>query len=132
VVPFAEYYPGDAAVDIIGIDQYDALVDGKVVPPGSARWRLLAGQPGGLDALVAFARQHKKPLSVPEWGEVGAPVSGGGGDDPVYVAHMAALFRRQHVIYESYFDESEGGTLKLSQAPKALAVYKAQVVRANA
>jgi hypothetical protein len=127
-VPFATYYPGNAVVDIIGIDQYDALVDGHQVPPGPARWRQLASQPGGLDALVAFAREHGKPIGIGEWGEVGPPVPGGGGDDPYYISSMAALFGRVHVAYESYFDKSEGGTLTLGQVPNSLVAYRISVL----
>jgi len=127
-IPFASYYPGNAVVDIIGIDQYDALVDGHHVPPGPARWRQLSSEPGGLDALIAFAQHQGKPIGIGEWGEVGPPVPGGGGDDPYYISSMAALFSRVHVTYESYFDKSEGGTLTLSQVPKSLGTYRASVL----
>jgi len=127
-VPFASYYPGNAAVDIIGVDGYDALVDGKKMSPSAARWDALSQQHDGIDAVAAFAREHHKPLAVPEWGDVGPPVTSGGGDDPVYVARMAALFRGQRVAFESYFDRSVDGTLQLDQAPKSLAAYRTLVL----
>ena len=125
-IPFSDYYPGDAAVDIIGIDAYDALVNGQGAPPGPERWRLLSREPGGIDYLAAFAKAHGKPLSVPEWGEVAPPA--GAGDDPYYVQQMAALFKRDKVAYESYFDEADSGTLQLGEVPESLRAYRELVL----
>ena len=126
-IPFSDYYPGNSAVDIIGIDAYDSLVSGQQVPPGRERWRLLSREPGGIEQLVQFAKAHGKALSVPEWGEVAPPA--GGGDDPYYMKQMARLFKKDHVVYESYFDEDEGGTLRLGEIPQSLRVYQEMVLR---
>ena len=125
-IPFSDYYPGNSVVDVIGIDAYDSLVTGQQVAPGRTRWHLLSHEPGGIWDLVAFAKSHKKPLSFPEWGEVSPP--SGGGDDPVYVRQMARLFKKDHVVFESYFDENVGGTLRLGQVPKSLHAYQATVL----
>ena len=125
-IPFSDYYPGNSAVDIIGIDAYDSLVSGQQVPPGRKRWRLLSREPGGIEQLVKFAKAHGKALSVPEWGEVAPPT--GAGDDPYYMEQMARLFKRDHVAYESYFDEDEGGTLRLGQIPQSFRVYQKMVL----
>jgi len=126
-LPFGEYYPGDQAVDVIGVDAYDTLVDGSAVPAGSRRWQAVDGQPYGLAAVAAFARARHKPLSVPEWGLV-APSSGGAGDDPAYVHAMAALFRSGRVAYQSYFNATTGGVLTLVEVPRSLDTYRREVV----
>ena len=125
-IAFSDYYPGNAVVDIVGVDAYDSLVDGQQVPAGRRRWHLLSHEPGGLEQLVQFAKARGKALSVPEWGEVAPPA--GAGDDPYYMKQMARLFRKDHVVYESYFDEDDGGTLRLGQVPKSLAVYQETVL----
>lgn len=125
-IPFSDYYPGNSVVDVIGIDAYDSLVNGQQVAPGRTRWHLLSHEPGGILDLVAFAKSHRKPLSFPEWGAASAP--SGGGDDPVYIRHMAQLFKKYHVVFESYFDENVGGTLRLGQVPKSLHAYQATVL----
>lgn len=125
-VPFSDYYPGNSVVDIVGIDAYDSVVNGQEVAPGRERWQLLSREPGGIWDLVAFARAHKKPLSVPEWGEVAPP--SGGGNDPYYVQQMARLFKKYHVAFESYFDDDVGGTLRLGQVPASLRAYQETVL----
>nr|WP_284288688.1 glycosyl hydrolase [Angustibacter aerolatus] len=102
-VPFDDYYPGDAAVDVIGIDQYDwaSAWVGKAQPARFAYQRSLAL---GLDALVAFGKAHGKPLSVPEWGLVPASIPEGMGDDPAYADLLAAVVRDNPTRYQSYFE----------------------------
>jgi hypothetical protein len=126
-IPFADYYPGDAYVDIIGIDQYDNT--GVNIPaPGPYRFAALAAQPGGLDALAAFAGAHGKPLSIPEWGTISEGTNAG-GDDPYYVDGIAEFIATHDIAYESYFDADVDGVLPLdpSVAPLTVAAYSASV-----
>jgi len=121
-IPLSSYYPGDSVVDIIGADLYDSGVPGNPAP-SAARWQALAGEPGGLATIVAFARQHDKPLSFPEWGLVSA-ADGGGGDDPDYVSQLAAQIAAVPVVYQGYFDRPTGSVLPLQRAPRSLAAWK--------
>lgn len=58
-------YPGDAYVDVIGMDFYFIPGDGTDMV---AAWRFKVEQTYGLNWAEAFARSHSKPLSIPEWG----------------------------------------------------------------
>jgi hypothetical protein len=120
-IPLRSYYPGDDVVDIIGVDAYDAGVPG---PAGSRRWQELYHRPGGIGAVVDFAKARHKLLSIPEWG-VG-PIGGsakGAGDDPDYVKGIATVVRENRVAYESYFFNDVWAT-QLAASPKSLAVYR--------
>jgi hypothetical protein len=130
-----DIYPGDAYVDVVGVDFYDnwpalntdALWNSHYMDNASG------GGPHGIGAWLAFAKSHNKPLSVPEWGIVNSTGSCGcGGDDPVYVSHMHDFFAANaaNVAYESYFNlgNSSGDTTFLvypaTTSPNASAKYK--------
>ena len=121
-IPLASYYPGNSVVDVIGVDIYDSGMPGDPSDP-AARWARLASEPGGLDQIVAFARQHGKPLSFPEWGVVN-PDSGGLGDDPAYVSGIVAAIRDNKVLYQAYFDHPIGGVIVLQDAPRSLRLWE--------
>ncbi len=125
-IPFDDYYPGDDVVDIVGIDAYDSSVSHAAIANATARWRALFNQPSGLGALLAFARQHHKPLSLPEWGLTapGAPMFGA-GDDPTYLDGIAMIVRTNVVRYQCYFLSATGGVgMTLESAPESLAAYR--------
>jgi O-antigen/teichoic acid export membrane protein/glycosyltransferase involved in cell wall biosynthesis len=119
-IPLAEFYPGNAYVDIIGIDFYDT--SGLTLPPvGSpSRWTALSRQPDSLMAVAAFAAAHHKPLSFPEWATVGSQ-----GDDAAYVTSMGSFISRHDVAFQSWFDAGDNGILQLSPsgAPRSLHAY---------
>jgi len=120
-IPLDDYYPGDSVVDVIGVDVYDSGMPGHPRDP-AMRWTRLDHEPGGLAQVVAFARRHGKPLSVPEWGVVNA--SGGGlGDDPAYVTGIADTIKDNNVVYEAYFDRAVGGVMVLQDAPQSLRLW---------
>jgi Glycosyl hydrolase family 26 len=121
-IPLAQWYPGDDAVDIIGVDQYD-VAPTWVAKSAQARWTYQMTQPGGFDTVAAFAALHHKPLSVPEWG-VTDSANYGAGDDPYYVAHMLGIFASYHVRYESVWDK-RGTSSELVRNPQSLKVYRA-------
>jgi hypothetical protein len=120
-VPLGSFYPGDGVVDIIGVDAYDAGVE-----PTPNRWQKLVGRPTALADVVRFARRHRKPLSIPEWGLTprGDP-SFGGGDDPAYVAGIANVMRRNRVAYEAYW-YAKGVSALLVRSRRSLAVFKSR------
>lgn len=122
--PLAGFYPGNAAVDIIGVDQYDTDCSSPLGAPSPATWRQLYEEPLGLAEVTAFAVAHHKAMSVPEWGVSAA--SPGGGADPFYVRGMAAYVAGNEVAFQSYFDSASNGVLPLSNAnPLVLAAYRA-------
>lgn len=107
---FEKFYPGDSYVDAVGLDVYDGLGQST---SDSARWNdLLNGVNGGqwtpakptpingqkfagygLDWIAAFAKEHGKPISIPEWGLDSASQNSGGGDDAFFVSHMATWIK---------------------------------------
>jgi beta-mannanase len=119
-IPLADYYPGNAYVDIVGISFYDQ--SGYPLPPvGSpARWQALASEPMGLDVVYAFAAEHHKPLGIPEWGTVTTQ-----GDDANYVEHMGEFIATHDVAYQTWFDADDLKIYPLSRTedPRSLGAY---------
>jgi hypothetical protein len=99
----ADAYPGNAYVDIIGIDDYDLdCTDLKTVAGVSPEgWNLFenAGGSGSAASIIAFAESQNKPISFPEWGE-----DSGYGDDPTFINDMSSVIKSDSTAYESYFD----------------------------
>jgi beta-mannanase len=120
-VPLGDYYPGNASVDIIGLDLFDQ--SGYPLPSvGSPdRWTALASEPMGLTEVYAFAARHHKPLSFPEWGTVSTQ-----GDDGNYVAQMGEFIAKHDVAYQSWFNAGDHGVYQLNQtdAPQSISAYK--------
>jgi Glycosyl hydrolase family 26 len=119
-IPLAAFYPGNAYVDIIGVDAYDA--SGMPLPPvGSPeRWAKLVSEPEGLDAIKNFAVAHGKPLSIPEWGTVATE-----GDDANYVTNIGAFVAGNDVAFQAWFDAGDNhiDQLSRSEAPLSLTAY---------
>jgi hypothetical protein len=122
-------YPGDAYVDIVGVDSYDGW-------PGAttdATWQQHLSGAYGLQFWLDFARAHGKKLSVPEWGVYPGTAWAGnnGGDNAFYVDKMVGFFRTNaaHLAYESYFDDAgsyyAGAIHDPVQNPRASAKYLA-------
>ncbi len=115
------FYPGDKVVDVIGVDAYDSLAN----PPTTNRLSTILNEPDGLASMVAFARRHHKPLSVPEWGLVPSSHEGGGDDVP-YVKAIAHVTASGDVLYQSLFVGGAEGQ-QLLASPRALAVYRKHI-----
>src|SRR6202012_317968 len=79
----------------------------------------------GVNALVAFAQSHDKPVAFPEWG-VGVRDAGNlaGGDDPGHADGFAHVIAANDVAFQSYFYNHEWET-ELQQGPESLAAYQA-------
>lgn len=128
-IPLLQYYPGNAYVNLVGVDAYDEAPI-KLPPVGSpARWTVLVHEPLGLLQIYAFARQHHKPLSIPEWGTLSTY-----GDDGPYVQAMGAFIATHDVAYQAWYDVGDNHILELQaiQAPRSLAAYRSQFRRAHA
>lgn len=107
----AEYqkaYPGDAVVDICGLDVYDPGSSGVVTD--------------GLAVHDAFAAAHGKPVSLPEWGLTTT-------DDPGFVNDVLGFAGRlgPRLAYQSYFNENTNGAHTLATFPNSAARYKSLV-----
>jgi hypothetical protein len=122
---FDSFYPGDAYVDVIGLDNYDLKWEDSTSTPAQ-RWSWLLTRPMGLNDFKAVATRHHKPMSVPEWGMWASGTQmGGGGDSPYYVDAMADWFAANNVLYQSYFNSNDGGGT-LDAFPNGQAEYKAR------
>jgi hypothetical protein len=119
-LPLAQIYPGDGYVDFIGADVYDS---GNIGNTAAARWNDLYNGPDGISTVVAFAKLHNKPFSIPEWG-VGTPGVWGFGDNPLYVNGIAQVVKNTVTAYQSYFYRY-GQAIELQTGPQSLAAYKA-------
>jgi hypothetical protein len=121
-------YPGDAYVDIVGVDSYDGW-------PGAtneATWNEHYNGAFGLKFWSDFATSHGKKLSVPEWGVYPGTAWAGhnGGDNPFYIAKMFGFFKevKGNLAYEAYFNEPASYYAgALSMNPKAAAEYQKQI-----
>ncbi|MFJ9630159.1 glycoside hydrolase family 26 protein [Streptomyces sp. NPDC101175] len=110
-IPWPDCYPGDAYVDVIGMDAYDA-------PRGLSFTDQLT-EPYGLLAQVDFARAHHKPIAYPEWGLFD------NGDNPTYMGGMLTWMAAQHPLYQTISDYCPHGVWRCRANPKSAAVYRA-------
>jgi len=127
-LPLSQWYPGNAYVNIIGVDAYDEdCTDDKSV--SQEGWTAFstdsassASTTSGFPSLVnfvSFAAANGKPLSFPEWG-----LNSDLPDDPTYVTDMGQLFKTKDFAFESYFDDGHDGVAELgSSIPNATSAY---------
>ena len=121
-------YPGDAYVDIIGVDVYNQAWGpySVTIPDPAVRWTQIYGvgnttpggtgekgtstqQAQGMAYWIQFARDHSKSFSIPEWGNGLRPGDNpqhGGGDDPYFVQKMyETMVANQDILrYHNYWD----------------------------
>jgi len=119
-------YPGDAWVDLIGLDVYDQSFGPRLADP-DVRWRDLVSRPGGLAWQARFARQHGKRLSFPEWGLSTRHHPGVDVDERAFVERMHAWIRDHDVAYANYFEHrtAQGDFgLRSGRFPRAAAAYQ--------
>jgi hypothetical protein len=96
-------YPGDAYVDVIGLDVYDQdWSPGRDDP--NTRWKTYMDQPYGLRWHRDFAAAHNKAMSFPEWGLTVRPDGHGGGDNAVFIERMHEWIAANDVLYHCYFE----------------------------
>ena len=105
--PYRNFYPGNAYVNILGIDLYD---EDCLTPTTPVSFSQIVSEPYGLAHFEAFARTKRKPMSIPEWGLLEAF-----GDDPGYISGVGNTVDTNDFAFETYFDisRSDIGTLPL-------------------
>lgn len=74
-------WPGDAYVDVVGIDTYNR--DPWVNSASAFNAKMSGNQ--GMESFRLFALQHGKPLAICEWSNSGVNNGGGGGEAPVFI-----------------------------------------------
>lgn len=115
-VDATRYYPGDDVVDFIGIDAYDVAGPYPYPDPCDDACRLatqtrawdeaIYGGERGLRYWSGFAREHGRPLSLPEWGLWSRPDGLGGGENTLYIKRMHEFIvdPANNVAYQAYFE----------------------------
>jgi hypothetical protein len=112
-------WPGDAYVDVVGVDIYDQCWVNNTYPYPSTcdaacrltrqqtAWRFFASR---LDILRDFAIAHGKPMAFPEWGVMARSDGHGGGDNPYFIQKMHDFIvdPANNVVFHSYFNISSG------------------------
>ena len=65
--------------------------------------------PHGLAFWTKFAKDHGKPLAIPEWGLVWSTHNHGGKDNPHFIEQMHAFIHdvKNNVAFHCYFDINE-------------------------
>ncbi|WP_121708882.1 glycosyl hydrolase [Streptomyces sp. E5N91] len=109
-VPWTRCYPGDATVDIIGMDSYDQ--------PRGMSFDEQVKEPYGLQAHVDFAKAHGKPVSYPEWGLFR------NGDNAAYMRRMLAWMDEHKPVYNTVTDYCPHGVWQCDDNPRSTAVYR--------
>ncbi|WP_399885145.1 glycoside hydrolase family 26 protein [Streptomyces sp. BBFR51] len=109
-VPWTQCYPGDATVDIIGMDSYDQ--------PRGMKFDEQVKEPYGLQAHVDFAKAHGKPISYPEWGLFR------NGDNAAYMRRMLAWMDEHKPVYNTVTDYCPHGVWQCDDNPRSTAVYR--------
>jgi hypothetical protein len=124
----AAAYPGDAYVDVIGLDSYDQSWASPQTPANA--WSSTALP--SLTTAEQFASSHGKPLALTEWGLAIRSDGHGLGDDPYYIDQMVSWMDNpsNDVAYETYFDDNSGGVNSLltgGSFPQSLAAFTAEL-----
>ncbi|MGW5567099.1 glycoside hydrolase family 26 protein [Streptomyces tendae] len=109
-VPWTQCYPGDATVDIVGMDSYDQ--------PRGMSFDEQVKEPYGLQAHVDFAKAHNKPVSYPEWGLFR------NGDNAAYMRRMLAWMDEHKPVYNTVTDYCPHGVWQCDDNPRSTAVYR--------
>ena len=108
-------WPGDAYVDIVGIDMYDQSWVANTYPYPStcdSACRLARQQTAWnthawyLQTIRDFALARGKPLGIPEWGLVLRSDGHGGGDNPYFIQKMHEFISNpaNYVQFQALFD----------------------------
>lgn len=113
-VPISSYYPGDQAVDIIGIDTYGAPIDSDSTPSATST----GPNDYTLQTALNMAQAHGKPFALAETG----------GTDATFPANLASVVAASGVPldYVALWDaNASGGNLIWSNNQADSAAWQA-------
>jgi Ca2+-binding RTX toxin-like protein len=112
-------YPGDAYVDIIGVDMYYNTAWHS--PDGAKAFDWMVRQPYGLQWQQDFAAAHGKATAMAEWGL--------NSDSPEFVKLALRWMADHDMVYQSYWDSNAAfqGELSNGQYANAGAAYVAML-----
>jgi hypothetical protein len=117
-------YPGDAYVDVIGMDIYDRTYGAANADPVT-RWDNFYGGEPGLSWLVDFARRHGKPIGFSEWGLSSRHPAGVDPDNTLFIERMHDFIESNNVAYSIYFERDTDFDHRLTRHyPKAAERYR--------
>lgn len=128
----ANYYPGNAYVDDIGLDLYDQ--SWGTFAGIASQWNTYLTEPYGLNWLASFAASRGKQITLPEWGLDPDPSSNdggvvsaansevGGGDDPTFINDMAQWIT-QTQVYEATYWQYNSSLLSTRSNPNSFAAF---------
>ncbi len=119
-------YPGNAYVNVIGLDLYDQSWVSPQTPTTAWSTAILPA----LTAARQFAAAQGKPLAFTEWGDIIRSDGHGLGDDPLFMTNMVTWMKNpaNNVAFETYFDFDPSGLnsqLTGGDFPNSLAAFKA-------
>jgi len=112
-------WPGDDVVDVVGVDVYDETWAPETYPwpEGTGAevilsrqkkvWKeWIVGSRRGLSFWTAFAKEHGKPLAIPEWGLNHREDGHAGRDNPYFIERMHEFVTdpAHRVSFHGYFD----------------------------
>ncbi|MEU9336759.1 glycosyl hydrolase [Streptomyces sp. NPDC048290] len=109
-IAWTRCYPGDATVDVIGMDSYDQ--------PSGMSFDQQVSEPYGLRDHVEFAKAHGKAISYPEWGLFR------NGDNPEYMRRMLAWMDEHKPLYNTLTDYCPHGVWQCGTNPRSSEVYR--------
>ena len=115
--PITNSYPGDAYVDVMGMDFYYGLNNQTNAPDPDAAFQEMLSN--GLTEIAGMATSHGKPLAFPEWG-VNQDNFGN------YVKDVFDWCRAQSCLYATYWDSDGGypGMLSDGSYPETGAMFR--------
>jgi hypothetical protein len=127
-------WPGNAYVDVVGLDLYDMSWVANTYPYPStcdAACRLTRQQTSWnhhasrLNIFRNFANAHGKPLAFPEWGLAITKDGHGGGDNPYFIQKMHEFIHNpaNNVLFHSYFSISTWSNMGIDHRITPATVY---------
>ena len=124
-----DIYPGNEAVDIIGVLYYDRWP----MATSEQQWQdslddTNRGGPMGLRSYLEFAQARGKKLAVPEWA-ISDDYPAGNKDNPFFIEKMHQFFRENagSIAYETYWNCEPAARYKVyptSYNPQSSAKYQ--------
>ena len=115
-VTVAQQYPGDTAVDQLGIDEYDAPIDGTL--PGTAG----SATDWELPSMIAMAKAHNKPFTI---GEMGITTTGYANNLVSTLLASQPWTSSAYMAALDFWDVDADGTYLFAHYPSVVSILQA-------